>query len=826
MIDNSQLAIVQLHGCSALLLAGPGCGKTHILARRVFNANEVYDVPFGSMLCLTFTNRAAREMATRVQSYLGYTPADLFIGNIHSFCLRFLHANRLINPDTSIIDDEELHDYLFENFGFTHQAQYKEFLDTARYIFERDNDFPEYLHYRLRRQPTDVDFERVEAFNAYKEQNLLLTYDDLLLQTYKALMQDSPDYAYTGYTWLQVDEVQDMTPIQIAIVNAVCRKGRHTALYLGDEQQAIFSFLGAGQRVLDSLKETCEGNIHHLGRNYRSAHYLVNLTNHIAGRFLHIDHAFLPQAVVKGNAPDPLQCWSCFSSDVLQFVAAAQARRLLMECPDENVAILVQTNYQGQAMADILKQHGFDFFHVSRPDAFHRPAFKTVWAHLAVVMRPTCSHEWARILFHTRAVRTLSGARRLMNLLRDAGIGGDELLALDRPTTLQRFVADVSSDKPIVVFDTETTGLDVDEDDVVQIAAVKIFKGKIVPDSEFCVFIDSDRPIPAVLGNGLPNPIAGIYESAVRLSPDEAFAAFGNYIGNESLLAGHNIEFDLAITRNNIERRTSQSLPHQFKDKAPNIDTLAVARLAIPRLWSHKLQHLIEYLALPGVNSHNAIDDVAATAALLLALAPIAADRTAIHEKIKSTPNIRKAASRLEMEYGDFYRSTRSRLFRREGSLAAELTAAYDFFRTNGFIDEIDHFNYFIEMVDKLVVDHETEPDFRSQAEAHLYDLRTYNESDLLANGIVEKRLSVMTVHKAKGLEMDNVIMVDATHANGSLIEYLRLMYVAFSRARKRLYVGARQLTPETMPGALLRGFRCLSEAETTLLATMEQVHS
>lgn len=826
MIDNSQLAIVQLHGCTALLLAGPGCGKTHILARRVFNANEVYGVPFESMLCLTFTNRAAREMATRVHSYLGYYPAGLFIGNIHSFCLRFLHANRLINPDTSIIDDEELNDYLFEHFGFTHQSQYKEFLDTARYIFERDNDFPEYLHYRLRRPPTDVDYERVVAFNEYKEQNLLLTYDDLLLHTYRALMQSSADYAYTGYTWLQVDEVQDMTPLQLAIVNAVCRRGRRTALYLGDEQQAIFSFLGAGERVLDSLKDECDGNIHHLGRNYRSAHYLVNLCNHIAARFLHINHAFLPQAVVKGTAVAPLQCWNCHNSDILQLIAAAQARRLLEECPDENVAILVQTNYQGQAMADMLKRHGFDFFHVSRPDAFHRPAFKTVWAHLAVVLRPTCSHEWARILFQTRAVRTLSGARRLMNLLRDSGMSGEELLSFDNPTTLQRFVRNVSSNRTIVVFDTETTGLDVAEDDIVQIAAVKIAHGKIVPGSEFCVFIESDRPISSILGNGQSNPIATIYETATKLTPYEAFSAFSNYIGDDSILAGHNIEFDLGISRHNIERRTSMPLPPQFNREAESIDTLAVSRLAIPRLWSHKLANLIDYLGLPGVNSHNAVDDVAATAALLLALSPLAADRSSTHEKIKASANIRKAAARLEAGYGDFYRATRQKLTRREGSLTDELQTAYDFFLKNGFIEEIDHFDYFIEMVDRLIVNHETEPDFRTQAEAHLYDLRTYNESDLLANGIVEKRLSVMTVHKAKGLEMDNVIVADASHANGSLIEYLRLMYVAFSRARKRLFVGARQITPESMPGALLRGFRCLSEAEATLLATMEEVHS
>lgn len=78
MIDEHQRKIVELQNGSALLLAGPGCGKTHILARRVFHANTVCGIPFADMLCLTFTNRAAREMASRVHSYLGEKPSGLF----------------------------------------------------------------------------------------------------------------------------------------------------------------------------------------------------------------------------------------------------------------------------------------------------------------------------------------------------------------------------------------------------------------------------------------------------------------------------------------------------------------------------------------------------------------------------------------------------------------------------------------------------------------------------------------------------------------------------------------------------------------------------
>lgn len=811
MIDNHQLKAVELRDCSALLLAGPGCGKTHILARRVFHANTVYGVPFGEMLCLTFTNRAAREMARRVHDYLGSSPQGLFIGNIHSFCFRFLHANRLISPDTSVIDEEDVRAYLASSFGMETQAEIKEFLDKAAYVYQLENDHPDSVIRRPKSYPSESDYERIESYIRFKENNRLVDYDDILRMTYTALLGTGADtMAMTGFTWLQVDEVQDMTPLQLAIIDAVCVHGRRTALYLGDEQQAIFGFLGAGGRALDIVKEQCGSRILRLQRNYRSPDYLVSVCNRIAMQHLGISADFLPKAVCSHEAYRPLLTWTG-DANTLLLMAASRARRLLAEYPDENVAILVHTNLQGQAMADMLAAHGMEFFHVSRPDMFHQAALKTIMAHLAVIQRPTRHQEWARLLYQTRSVKTLAGARQLMNLLRESAMAGNELLAIDSPTAIERFAgAYEDAERTIVVLDTETTGLDVFRDDVIQIAAIKIRGGAEVPGGRFCAYIRTDRTIPHFLANGTVNPMKEAYAQAELLEAPDALRAFAGFVGDNAILAGHNLAFDAAILRYNYTRYCPECTPAALGEDAKNIDTLLVARLLIPALVSHRLETLIDVLNLDGVNSHNAIDDVAATVALMSALLPMARRQLQRQAKIRDNTNVRRATARFASAYGDFHAAWTNRTLQPGGSLTEALAEARRYFSNERYIGEIRHFTYFLEMIDRLVVDKDTEPDLKTQLENHFAELNSFNESDLLANGIVDERLSVMTVHKAKGLEMDNVILLDASSHPASATDYARLLYVAFSRARRRLCVGRSPWGANSMLDDILKGFEVL----------------
>jgi len=800
--DAEQQKIIELSGSTALVLAGPGCGKTHILARRVFHAATRGEVDYPDMLCVTFTNRAAREMRERIEGYTGSVPHGLFVGNMHRFCLSFLYQNHILDADTSVLDEEDQLDFLSTIIDRPTPDRIKDILTKAAFLYQEEQDHPEWIVRHPDKPFIDADFETIDTYRQFKKDNRLIDFDDILLYTFSALQQKkSNDYTMTGYRWVQIDEVQDMTPLQLAIIDAVTMPQRRTLIYFGDEQQAIFRFIGAGGRALEVLKRQCRGNILRLKRNYRSAGYLVEMCNTLAMDWIGLDKEFLPEAVDTCSESGNMIIYSA-SEDRLQYAAANIARKWLAENRDENLAVLVRTNREADELSDLFNQLGLHHFKVSKQDLFHQVPFKTVWSHLAAISMPGLRHPWARLLYQMRCITSLTGARNFVRMLRDSAIGCDELLDFDKKLRIERLIDLYDSDREIVIFDTETTGLDTANDDIVQIAAVKV-RGKEIID-RFEIFINTDRRLPRTLSSGTPNPLIEEYARAIKSEPEDAFGAFISFVSN-AIIAGHNIGFDKAIMRSNIARRTSIEMPDFLIYDDKTIDTLTLARQLYPRLNSHRLAILIYELGLEGCNSHNASDDVAATFELVKALAVKARKILPYTEKTRNNPKVQRVAAKLTKNYGDFYRKYR-RLYCGDSQIeASDLCAAIretdSFMKSGGYTAGIPRLDYALSLFERCLIDASLEPTLGSQLSNHLFDLLAFNESDLFANGIVDERLSIMTVHKAKGLEMDNVIVYNVGRESGDIKDYARLLYVAFSRARKRLAVGVSGYMPTPVAG-------------------------
>ena len=815
MTDSDQNRVVELSARDAIVLAGPGCGKTHILARRVYHALLMRGMAAERMLCLTFTNRAAREMCARVEDYMGSMPGGLFVGNLHRFCLRFLIANSLLEPDTAVVDDEDMAIFVRESFP----DEWRRHPDIIRKNSMRLSMHEQGLDELMRHQGsvdaiTDTEREDVATYRRFKADNNLIDYDDILLLTYSALCSKRTSLvAMNDYRWIQIDEVQDLSSLQMAIVDLLKAPDAET-LYLGDEQQSIYGFAGAGIQVLDSIKRRCKGHIYSLRRNYRSPGQLVDFCNAYAMQYLDISADSLP-ASVQGNADGHCLLLAQTPTPMMAHLEGALAARYLRHA-DQTVAILTRTNQEARRVSATLTKQGLAHILVSQNDLFKGAAFKTVWSHLEVCRNPGCSGPWARLMYQTRSVPSLTDARMLVRMLSEAGMSPSALLDMDAPTELERFVETVDREDCIVaVLDTETTGLDTDSDDVIQISVIKTIGGQAIPGSRFSVFIESGKPVPEYLGSK-PNPLFQLYRDAEKMPRVEGLLSLALYLSDCGAVCGHNVDFDLAILRSNFEQ-VGLEVPGIMQAAHSGIDTLRISRLLYPRLTSHTLEYMIGYLGLDGTNSHNADDDTAATAELLGALLPTARERLPRIAQIRANRSFRRAGLRLSQTYGPLYALTHKALLAEdvapEYDMAAAFADAYSFFLRNGFIMPIGHIDYLLTMIRTDICDSTGEPRLRQQLDNHLYELPSYNEGDLFARNAMKERLVVMTIHKAKGMEMDNVIVHNAGQRFGNLEESMRVFYVAISRARRSLCL-VFGTDPSTTIGLLSAHFHELSRTD------------
>ncbi|MDE6207483.1 MAG: UvrD-helicase domain-containing protein [Muribaculaceae bacterium] len=816
--DTDQSRAVEFFNGTALILAGPGCGKTHVLAKRVFHASRL-GIDFKDMLCVTFTNRAAREMKHRIHEYLGYDPAGLFAGNLHRFCLRFLMENELVSPDISILDEDDRDDYirsLLPDECHT-QDNIQQFKVKAAYVYQLNNNHPYWtLRHPRCEEITDDELRLIEMYEDFKKDFSLIDFDDILLQTLTALnTHPRGSLKYTEFRWVQVDEVQDMTPLQLSIIDSLTRTADRTLVYFGDEQQAIFNFLGAGGRALEFIKQSCRGNILHLGRNYRSPRQLVEACNTFAVEELGLDPQFL-SASYRGDGNRSTLRLMESARYAKQEDAAYICRQWLLH--DEGTcAVLARTNAEAERLSEYFHSIGLPHFLVSRLDVFHQVPFRTVWSHLAAVSQPFRPEPWARLLYQTHSVRTMAQGRSVVRLLREAAVAYDELLCIDESTRVERFVDVMESNRTVVVFDTETTGLDVLTDDIVQIAAVKMRGGEIVEGSEFNIFIRTTKRLPELLRDETPNPLLRIYDHAEKHEPADALKAFFDYAGSDSVIAGHNLNFDIAILRENVRRhigekivkstgnttdesleeQLSRGLPENFENES--LDTLDIARLLFPMFPAHTLAHMTAALRLEVKNTHIATDDALATAVLAQSLVDLAQTKVRLIKEVRD--RIHRISDRFREHYASFYNYWR-RIYcepDNKHDLMGAMQAAATFFADKGYTKPIAHFDYVLRLIDRCVVDPREPYTFRSQVSAHLFDLISYNEADLYLNGIVDERLSVMTIHKAKGLEMDNVLVYNANSGFGTHGEQARLLYVAMSRAKQRLAIAYSDSLPKPL---------------------------
>ena len=858
LLDKYQIPVVEASHGYHLVLASPGCGKTHILAERISYAREK-GVRYEDMLCLTFTNRAAREMTNRIQKVVGGDSTELMVGNVHRFCSKFLFEEDKIPADSAIIDDEEavsiIADYRNEDEegvtrDFNRYKGYQTIIFFQHFIYQMEHRHP-WKYYLHPESFTDDDREAIRhicksqkkkydeqavvdiyhhaqeymdeenapgldgktadrirvllwkmyyanCYAQYKEENHLFDFEDLLLYTYDIYRSDP---TCKRYPWIQVDEVQDLNGMQLAIIDLLTAEDNPMVMYLGDEQQAIFSFMGAKVETLTLLKMRCKGNVHHLQRNHRSPKYLLDVFNDYAEKQLKIDRELLPLSDndTKATSGD-LRIIHSSTIEAEHKDITTEALSLYEQNKEERTAVIVSANSDADRISEAMTEAGLTHFKVSGRDLFDTPDVKLLLAHLSVLSNEHNSIAWTRIMKGVHAFPSHALARRFNWKLKQLALSPSDFLLYPESCYTAEFLRTYNEEE-IVVFDTETTGLNVFQDDIIEIAAIRIKGGEVVGEP-LDLYIETDKPILPMLGDK-ENPMYAIYHEKMStgelLSPSDALQRFLAYVGTSPIL-GHNANYDYNILDNNLQRYCKDTMQaHDIRC----FDSLKLIRLLAPSLHSYKLESLLETFHLAGVNSHQAIDDVKATVSLVRLCAEKAREKQAQQAAFIHHPKVKPFANVLRSNYGECYREAVNRLYQlstnHEPALVSELSAAYNAFHSDGLINDIPRLDYILRYLRiDMLTDETVANALAPQLSQYVMDINTLKEADFCNSKSILERIYVTTVHKAKGLEFDNVIIFDAADGRYPNAynktkqqdeEDARKFYVAMSRAKRRLFI-------------------------------------
>ncbi len=859
--DQAQQQVIAAQGGYHLVLVPPGCGKTQLLAERILRAQQQGVRP-QDMLCLTFTNRAARGMLERLREQADMDSLQgIYVGNVHRYCSKFLTDNALIPAESSILDDndafsimarlrdEDEHLYLRD---FRRKKDYQtvilfsHFMNQLRHRHEREvrmhpesltkddifalrticrNERMDFTAERMlhiyehaddyrtlsrsasydvgARLPIDNLLRKMEqafAFEQYKRRNHLIDFEDLLIETFNALRNDT-GHEYHRYKWIQVDEVQDLNLMQLRIIDMLTGPEDFTLMYLGDEQQAIFSFMGAKMSTLEMLKGRCDRHVHRLYTNHRAPKYLLEVLNEYATQQLQIDAALLPQAsndIRMEGGELTLLSGTTYESELP--VVAHQVARWYSQSQAETTAVVVSSNADADMVSEALDEILVQHFKVSGEDLFSTAPVKLLLAHFNVLGNEHNFMGWVHLLHGLKVYETAEPCRRLVREMKDCSITPTDFLLYPVLTTYVKEFARAYAEEELVVFDTETTGLDMLQDDIVQIAAVKMRQGRVVEGSELNLYIRTEREIPAMLGD-VVNPVLEEMKQHELLSHEEALGLFMDYVGND-VLVGHNIGFDYEILRHNLQRYLPEvSLTQRC---AVYFDSLKLAHLLEPDLAEYKLRYLLAALGLEGSNSHLADEDVNATCSLLRHCYAKALQAIPLQDAFLASQRNMSRLTKFQQAYKTMYLHTHARLREvqtpgQPALLLQEMQTVYEMLLRGAHIEEVEKMEYIFNYLRHELLCGEIPATLGGQLRAYMMEMNTLKESDLCNSQSMPARVFVSTVHKAKGLEFDNVVVFDAVDGRypnhftrndaQAVAEDARKFYVAMSRAKRRLCI-------------------------------------
>lgn len=405
-LNNKQYeAVVNTEG-PCLVIAGAGSGKTKVLTHKIAYLMGEKDVKPWDILAITFTNKAANEMKSRVENLVGDVARDMWIGTFHSICVRILRKQiDRIGFDTSfvifdtsdqktlikqIIKGQNLDDKIYSDKSVLYEISNakNEMLEPDQYMAKYKNDF--------RKEKIG---EIYELYQKRLKENNAIDFDDIINFTIKILL-DNPDlleYYSNRFKYVLVDEYQDTNKAQFTLVTLLASKYGNITV-VGDNDQGIYSFRGADiTNILNFEKDFPGTRIIKLEQNYRCTQSILNAANEVIKNnetkyekklWTDNERGALPKVFRGDNEYD----------EANYIVRQINALKMEEYYKYSDFAVLYRMNSQSRSIEDILRREDIPYKIVGGLKFYERKEIKDIIAYLRLIHNTSDNLSLNRII--------------------------------------------------------------------------------------------------------------------------------------------------------------------------------------------------------------------------------------------------------------------------------------------------------------------------------------------------------------------------------------------------------------------------------------------
>jgi DNA helicase-2/ATP-dependent DNA helicase PcrA len=441
-----------------MILAGAGSGKTKTITQRILNLVKIHGVPPWSILALTFTNQAAKEMTERIQRSLNGDSSRGRVGlpdisTFHAFCAKFLrgeHQAAGLRRDFTIYDDSDQLSFLKK---LLRQANLSEKIVPPKRVKWLINQIknlgiePHQAHQHQRELLDYIDLISQDGMKviltAYENEllkNNAVDFAGLILKTYKVLRENPAlrKQYQEKYQFIHVDEYQDTNRAQYMLLHELAKgedsKGHQNLCVVGDEDQSIYRWRGADIRnILDFEKDFPEARIVKLEQNYRSTKNIIQAASTVIQNNEYRKEKTLWTDNHHGDTLK-LHVFPDERAEAYEVIGAIEDLIEEEDVSPSEIAIFYRTNAQSRVFEDVLRDTELPYQIVGGIRFYERKEIKDLIAYLKVLVNPNDDVSLLRIINtpsrgigQTSVTRLMEAARKeektLFQILESASQG-------------------------------------------------------------------------------------------------------------------------------------------------------------------------------------------------------------------------------------------------------------------------------------------------------------------------------------------------------------------------------------------------------------------